>query len=273
MLMWKFKDNKFWLFVGRLAVFVAAIGVIAAAYKFGETTIIAMGAPSPQQVQNQASIDDFIKGNPFTPNTYHPQTPPAALPGANETPIIGRVATTEPVIFLTIDDGVYTDNEAFFLMHKRGVTASLFLNDDAVTKHVDFFKYWQQFGSTIQNHTVNHPHLIGMPHAQQKQEICDNADLLQAKYGTRSTLFRAPYGESDDSTKKAAAECGMKATVWWSVVVDNGKLAYQDNVTKLRPGDILLLHFTEHLHTDLEAVFKQADAQELEIGRLEDWVY
>jgi hypothetical protein len=41
---------------------------------------------------------------------------------------------------------------------------------------------------------------------------------------------------------------------------------------RLRPGDIVLLHFTPTLDKELVTVFAAAKEQNLQIGRLEDWL-
>lgn len=208
----------------------------------------------------------------FLPKIYRPATPPPATFAGPLAHVVFRVPTTDPVIFITIDDGLYTNEPALALMQERGVVASLFLNDYAVNKHPDHIKRWQQSGSAVQNHTLSHPQMPELPPHVQKHEICENSNRLHAVYGKQPTLFRPPYGEYNDATRRAAAECGIKTLVWWSVVVNGGLLHYQ-STDHLRPGDIVLLHFTPNLRADLQALFAAADAQNLQIGRLEDWLY
>ena len=259
-------------FAKKLFAFTGACVILAVLYFFSV----------PRQVTNEIlgkqtsaypAIDDFIKHNAFTSHVYRPKQPMAALPGSTTAQVIGKIYTDEPVVFLTIDDGVSDDPEAFYMLYKRGYVVTMFLNDNNVKSHYDFFKYYQQFGSTVQNHTISHPHLNSLNHDQQKQEICGNADLLQTEYGKRATLFRSPFGETNDSANKAVAECGMKANVWWSVVVQDGQIQYQDGNKQLRNGDIILLHFTPHLHSDLQAILDQIDKQHLQVGQLEDWLH
>lgn len=256
----------------KLITFVGACVIVAGLY-FLTTPHQVISQILGEKTSAYPAIDEFIKNNAFVSHVYRPKTPMAALPGTDKAQVIGKIYTDEPVVFLTIDDGVSDDAEAFYMMYKRGIVATLFLNDNNVKSHYDFFRYWQQFGSVIQNHTISHPHLNGLSYDQQKHEICDNADDMQRAFGKRPELFRSPYGETNDSANKAVAACGMKANVWWSTVVQDGKIQYQDGNTKLRNGDIILLHFTPHLHSDLQVIFDQIDKQHLQIGQLEDWLH
>jgi peptidoglycan/xylan/chitin deacetylase (PgdA/CDA1 family) len=203
---------------------------------------------------------------------YRPAVPQRALPATGKAQVFYRIPTTEPVIFLTIDDGIVKNQAGFEAMQQKGAVATLFLNDSMIKEDYDYFARWQAAGSSIQNHTVNHPYLRKLTFAQQKEEICTNGQTLQEVYGTPQTLFRAPYGEFNDDTLRAAAQCGVKALVNWSVLVHAGQISYQQ-ASRLRPGDIVLLHFTENMERDLAAIFAAAQAQNLQIGRLEDWLH
>lgn len=218
-----------------------------------------------------ASLEARLAPKPMR-SVYRPAQKPLALTPASEAHIVYRVPTTEPVIFITIDDGLIPNENALQLMRKNGIVASLFLNDTAIANHYDYFKRWQKTGSRIQNHTVHHPHLPYLTFEQQKAELCDDSTRFADVFAQKPTLFRPPYGEFNNDTTRAVTDCDMRALVWWSVVVDNGALAYQ-GVDHLQPGDIVLLHFTPHLDQDLTALLAQAEAQQLQIGQLEDWLF
>lgn len=156
-------------------------------------------------------------------------------------------------------------------MRQHNATATLFLNNANIHRHYDYFKQWRDTGSSIQNHTDLHLHLPMLTAEHQKTEICSNADRFEQVYGARPTLFRPPYGEYTAVTSKLAAECGQKYTVLWSSEVQNGQIKY-DSAGKFMPGEIVLLHFTPELAKDLQAVFTAADAQHLQVGKLEDWL-
>lgn len=205
------------------------------------------------------------------PHIYKPALPPPSLSAATAaSAAVYRIPTSEPVVFITIDDGVTPDKAGLEIMRQRRAVAALFLNQVNVHKHRDYYRQWQDAGSTIQNHTLSHPRLPKMQPDQQQHEICTNAEWLKGEYGTRPALFRPPYGEFNDTTRQTAGSCGQKYLVHWSAVVENGQINYARG--SMQPGEILLLHFTPDLARDLQAVFADADARGFKIGKLEDWL-
>lgn len=199
-----------------------------------------------------------------------PDTGP--LPPEPLVPVYLRVPTAHRVVFVTIDDGVAqnTDAARYIVEHRLPYTA--FLTISVAHHNFAYFQWLQQAGVGVQNHTVNHPSLPRLPYDQQKLELCSTSDTLQRVYGRRPTLFRPPYGEYNQDTRRAATDCGMKALVLWSAVVNNGTLLLQPPHTQLEPGDIVLLHFRPELGKDIETVMQAAHAQNLAVARLEDYL-
>ncbi len=123
----------------------------------------------------------------------------------------------------------------------------------------------------VQNHTVTHALLPGMSYEAQRAEICRQSDIIQKEFGYRPSLFRPPYGEYDDTTRRAVADCGMKAIVTWSVKVNGGYIQYQEG-DRFRPGDIVLMHFREQIIGDLKAFTAEVKKRGLHVVKLEDWI-
>jgi peptidoglycan/xylan/chitin deacetylase (PgdA/CDA1 family) len=82
--------------------------------------------------------------------------------------------------------------------------------------------------------------------------------------------FRPPYGNYDANTLTAAASCGLKAVIWWSATFDKGQLALQQQ--PLSRGEIILMHFNDHLIEDLKAVMAQLQAAGLRPAQLTDYL-
>lgn len=218
-----------------------------------------------------SAMRNFTKNHPYKPLIYHSSTVQPTIPATALAPVFYRIDTQQPVIFITIDDGVTPEPSALHLIRQNHVVASLFLYRHAVWRHSDYFRLWQSAGSIIENHTLSHPHLKNLTFLQQKEEICSNANAINQMFGSRPTLFRPPYGEFNNDTRQATNECGMKALVCWSVTVKDGNLHYQ-GTDRLRPGDIVLLHFTPQLAGDLKILLAQASIHHLQIGKLEEWL-
>jgi peptidoglycan/xylan/chitin deacetylase (PgdA/CDA1 family) len=169
--------------------------------------------------------------------------------------VISRIPVQDKVVFITIDDGWEKDADFIRLVREERVPVTLFLANMAVKKNYGYFRELQQAGALIEDHTMTHPYLPRLSYARQKQEICDAATVYGTQYGTRPTLFRAPYGVTDHDTLRAARDCGIKAIFFWREVVSNGRIAYQVP-GGLHPGDILLVHFNPNMTADFRRMLR-----------------
>jgi peptidoglycan/xylan/chitin deacetylase (PgdA/CDA1 family) len=198
------------------------------------------------------------------PSTIHPLP---STPGL--APVVTRVPTTDPVVFLTIDDGHTRAPEVVETLAELGVPTSLFLNDRPIERGAAFFRSLP--GSVVEAHTQTHADLRGQPEARQRAEICGNAETAQRAFGRRPRLFRPPYGNYDEATRRAAAACGMAALVLWEETVNGSTMSFR-GVQELRPGDIVLMHFRPGLASELRIVAERVEAAGLRIALLEDYL-
>jgi peptidoglycan/xylan/chitin deacetylase (PgdA/CDA1 family) len=219
----------------------------------------------------------------FPGQVIHVTGTPAASPAPSKTPtpapaqttqasVIYRIQTTKPVVFLTIDDGIYKEPQAAQLMKDNGLVASFFLTYSLIKDNPQYFaNLAQATGSRIEAHTYSHQNLVTLSYADQKAEIQKGLDAIQNLYGKRPTLVRPPYGNFNTDTRKAAAALGIKTLVHWDVTVDQGKLSYATS-THLQPGDIVLMHFRPAFAQDIAAFAAAMRAQSLHTELLENWV-
>jgi peptidoglycan/xylan/chitin deacetylase (PgdA/CDA1 family) len=202
--------------------------------------------------------------------TVAPAQAVAPGPGA-AVAVVFSISTTKPIVFLTIDDGWYRKSSFPRMLRRAHVPTSLFLIRDAARKDYDYFRRLQRYGAVIEDHTVSHPDCTSLTCAEQRRQICRTADIFARRFGRRPTLFRPPYGRYEASTRRAAADCGMHALVYWDVTVNSGKLAYAVG-DHLRPGDIILMHYTQNILTDFTAAMSAIRAAGLHVRRLEDYL-
>jgi peptidoglycan/xylan/chitin deacetylase (PgdA/CDA1 family) len=191
-----------------------------------------------------------------------------AVPG-HEAPVLTRVETTDPVVFLTIDDGVTRSPEALAEFRRLGIPASLFLVDGPIQAGADWFRRLP--GTLVESHSRTHPDFRTLPESAQRDQICGNADVIEETFGRRPVLFRPPYGSYDQATQRAAAACGMRALVLWQETVNNDSVAFRE-VPYFRPGDIILMHFRPSFVQELNVVKQRVDAAGLRFALLEDYL-
>ena len=186
-------------------------------------------------------------------------------------PVVTRIMTSQKVVFLTIDDGAYQNPIVISTLRSHQLKASLFLAKLFVGSNPQFFAQLTKQGSLIENHTISHDlnMVKDMNYDQQRAEICGMADYEQSTYGRRPEYYRPPGGAYSDIMRRAAHDCGMKAVVTWMVTVNNGSLQYQIG-NKLRPGDIVLMHFRPTFVADVQAFVEAAKATGLRPELLEN---
>ena len=188
-------------------------------------------------------------------------------------PVISRIPTKEQVVFLTIDDGIWTNPADAQVMLTDHVKATFFLVYRFIHNNPLFFSDLAQVtGSDIQNHSYDHYMLTNLTYLQQQQDICKNADIFLQWYGKRPTLFRPSGGSYNTDTLRAAAACNMRALIMWDVTVNNGSLQYRTGHS-LQAGDIVLMHFRLTFKEDMDAFTAAAKAANLQPELLVDWIH
>ncbi|WP_375136558.1 polysaccharide deacetylase family protein [Streptomyces sp. MA5143a] len=223
-----------------------------------------------------------------------PSVPRAVRPGP--APVVERVATRDKVVFLTFDDGAEKDPGFVRMVRELRLPVSLFLTDSVVGPGYGHLARLREVGATVQNHTLDHTALRGLPYAGQRAEICGQQDKLKQRFGVRPTLFRPPYGVYDSTTLRAAADCGIAAVVLWraSMSADGFRPTATAPATadgsgattaagggRLRPGDIVHAHVRGRGSGRLDGasltrvtagLLRRIQEQGLTVGRLEDYL-
>ncbi|WP_144119820.1 polysaccharide deacetylase family protein [Catellatospora sichuanensis] len=236
------------------------------------------GAPRPKPV----TLDDYL--------ALVPSFPPAPTPvkvnlshDAGEAAYVSRVPTSKPVAFITIDDGWHHNQLTHDLLQRSGIPVTAFLTTNAVDDAVDFFGSLRSSGMAIENHTMTHPCLAknentsdpcgdGLTYEEQKAELCGASDLLDGWYGRRPAYFRAPYLESNADTIRAAWDCGLVAGFTGQQSIHAGVISWASDDHRVKPGDIMILHFDAGFADDFILALEAIKASGLTPVLLQDWV-
>ncbi|MFI6939296.1 polysaccharide deacetylase family protein [Streptomyces sp. NPDC050418] len=210
-----------------------------------------------------------------------PKPPPrhlAKAAGPGLPPVVDRVPTKDKVVFLTFDDGAERDPRFVRMVRELRLPVSMFLTDSVAGPGYAHFGELRAVGATVQNHTLDHPYLPGLPYDGQRWEICGQQTKLKDRFGQRPRLFRPPYGEYNADTLRAAADCGISAVVLWRASMQIDDLRYTEG-EQLRPGDIILAHFRgpdelrgASLTEMTTRILRRIQAQGFTVGRLEDYL-
>lgn len=186
-------------------------------------------------------------------------------------PVTSQVDTRDKVVFITVDDGIVTSRGALEYVVKKRLPITSFLTMSEVPGHEKYFRKISQWGS-IQNHTTTHGNFAD-PSTDLHRQICPVQRDYRERFGAKPWMLRPPYGEGARSERvhQVAARCGITDIVMWDALVDGGPLQTADG-GPLKPGSIILLHYTATLEHDLRVAVKAARAQGLVPADLADYL-
>ena len=200
-----------------------------------------------------------------------PKSPVAAIPATGAVPVVSKIATTDPVVFLTIDDGMVRDPRVPELLAQFKVSVTLFVNEGPYLADPDYFLRVIAAGGSINSHTRSHKRLTSMSGSAQRNEICGMRDIIGQHVFVAGHFFRAPYGVSNGTTQTAASSCGINAVLFWHASLNDGRVQYQQG-GQLQPGDIVLTHFRDDLYDNIRALLWQCAIQGLTVAPIEDYL-
>lgn len=160
-----------------------------------------------------------------------------------------RVATDQPAVALTFDDGPHPDDTPplLELLASHGARATFFLVGSSARRWPELVARLAAEGHAVGNHTWDHPSLPLLKGAYRRRQLQWCAEALGA-HG--SGLFRPPYGEQTLASRLDVLRCRHRP-VCWDVNAEDWRDDPPEQVVarvmrRLRRGSIVLLHDTLH---------------------------
>ena len=197
----------------------------------------------------------------------------AAPAQAQALPVTYRVDTKDPVVFITVDDGIITPQAALDYVEKHRIPITSFLTSSQVTDaKVRYFERISRWGS-IQNHTTTHASLATSDAGLIKRQVCPVQVDYRRTFGAKPWMLRPPYGAgpSGSTLHDVARRCKLTDIVMWDAVVEQGRLTTRYG-GGLQPGSVILLHYTGNLAVDLKVAVTAARAQGLKPANLDNYL-
>ncbi|MDD3401159.1 MAG: polysaccharide deacetylase family protein [Eubacteriales bacterium] len=167
---------------------------------------------------------------------------------SRELPVYG-VSRDDKKIALTIDAAWNTDKTEFILdtLDKYEIKATFFLCGVWVDAYPDYVKEISVRGHEIGNHSLTHPHMNNLSASQVQEEITKLDDRIEELTGSRCSLFRAPYGEYNNTVITAVRDINYEVIQWTKDTVDWKESRTAEQILNgvlpnLQSGDIILCH-------------------------------
>ena len=135
-------------------------------------------------------------------------------------------------------------------------------------------KLGKKFGS----HSDTHPHVNNLSYEENIEEIEKSNQKIEKITGQRTKIYRAPYGEYNDTVIKTAQENGYYTIQWNLDTLDyeglTGEEMWNRIKNKLGKGSIILSHNgTKHTADSLDMIIKNIKAKGLEVVKVSDLIY
>jgi peptidoglycan/xylan/chitin deacetylase (PgdA/CDA1 family) len=187
----------------------------------------------------------------------------------NDDFIITRIHTTKPVVFLTIEDGQEVTAAAASMLY--GIPHTNFVTGLVINRHRRYFQTDWARGATFGNHARSHIDLTKLSYLNQRREICSGRNIVSNFSGSQPILLRLPYWKYNASTIKAAKACNVSHIVFWNTWVDSTGI-HRYSTDSIQRGDIIRLHYTSNLASELKVLLAELDKKGLHTGYLEDYL-
>lgn len=128
------------------------------------------------------------------------------------------------------------------------------------------------------SHSDTHPHVNNLSYDENIQEIEKSNDKIEKIIGKRTNLYRAPYGEYNNTVIKAANDKGYFCIQWSLDTLDytglTGDKMWNRLDSKLSSGDIILTHNgTKHTADSLDMLLKNIKQKGYNIVPVSSLIY
>ena len=202
-----------------------------------------------------------------------------AKEGGRQLPIY-RVGRDDKLISISFDcawGDEYTE-ELLDVMDKYGVKCTFFAVKFWTEKYPEHIKEISARGHEIGTHSSTHSHMSKMSEADIIEELNVSAKAISELTGKKVELFRAPFGEYDDTLIKTATGLGLYTVQWDVDSLDWKDLSAKEiaaRVTKkVKSGSIILCH-NNGLHTaeSLPIIFEDLQKKGYKFAPIGELIY
>ncbi len=164
------------------------------------------------------------------------------------------------------------------ILEENDVKITFFMVGDWIEKYPEEVKKIYEAGHEIGSHSDTHPHVNNLSYEENIEEIEKSNDKIEKITGSRTNLYRTPYGEYNTTVLQAAQDKGYYTIQWNLDTLDytglTGNEMWNRIKDKLGPGDIILMHNgTEHTADSLGMLLKNIKEKGLEVTKISELIY
>ena len=159
-----------------------------------------------------------------------------------------------------------------------GIKVTFFVVGEWADRCSDSVKALAAAGHEVMNHSDSHPHMPQLSAEGMTRELNACNDKIEALTGVRPHLFRAPYGDYDNTLIETLDTLGMHCIQWDVDSLDWKDLsadAIADRVlSRVKSGSIVLFHnAAKHTPEALPAIIEQLQAEGYTFLKASEMIY
>lgn len=163
-------------------------------------------------------------------------------------------------------------------LKKYNVNVTFFVVGDFAKKYPDSVKAIYDAGNEIGNHSFTHPHVNNLSLEENIKQIEDCNSLIKEITGISPMLYRAPYGEYNNTVIKASKDSNMYAIQWNIDSLDYTGLSKEEMWKRIEkgicPGSIILMHSgTKNTADALPYIIENLQNMKYDIVKVSDLIY
>lgn len=212
-------------------------------------------------------------------NTNKNTIPTSVNAGQKLLPIY-NVETKDNKVAFTMNCAWNADDIDIILktLKENNVKITFFMVGDWIEKFPEAAKKINDEGHEIASHSNTHPHVNNLSYEKNIEELEKSNEKIEKIIGKKTKIYRAPYGEYNDTVIKAAEDKGYYTIQWNLDTLDytgiTGNEMWNRIKDKIKAGDIILSHNgTKHTAESLDMILKNIKEKGLEIVTVSDLIY
>ena len=149
---------------------------------------------------------------------------------------------------------------------------------DWIDKFPEAVKKIYESGNEIASHSNTHPHVNNLSYEENIKQLEESNKKIENITGNKTNIYRAPYGEYNNTVIKAAQDNGYYCIQWSLDTLDytglTGEEMWNRLDGKIKSGDIILSHNgTKHTADSLDMLIKNIKSKGLEIVPISKLIY
>ena len=163
-------------------------------------------------------------------------------------------------------------------LSKYDVKVTFFMVGEWVDKYPDAVKKIFDNGHEIGNHSDSHKHVNNLNLEKNIEEINLCSDKIEKITGNRTTLYRGPYGEYNNTVINSAIQTGHYTIQWNIDTLDYNGLTGNEMWSRIKErlsnGSIILMHNgTKNTANSLDMIIYNIKQNGYSIVKTSDLIY